>query len=367
MLVYRGSGVATYTHNLVKSLLKYHPEHEYRLFYSSLRRPTDFYYLEEFKKMGARVYDYPFPPRILKLWWNILHIIPVEFLIGKVDIFHSSDFLRPPLLKGTVGVTTIYDLTWKIFPEYHTDDVVNAHSLKIKKTIKYRDVVISISQNTKKDLLNLYPKIKKNRVEAIYGGVDDRFKIFKDKKSIKRVLNKYKVKYPSKFILYVGAIEPRKNVDRSVKVFSKLLKDKKYRDYVFLIVGRAGWKNENVFNLVKKMKLEKKVRFIGFVNDNDLPYFYNAASANMYLSSYEGFGLPPLEAAKCGCTTLLYNNSSLGEVLGKTYPYTKKGREVETLKKILNSKPSGIKNIADQFSWKKTSREYLDLFMRLNK
>ena len=116
MLVYQGSGVATYTYNFVKNLLIYDKKNEYRLFYSSLRRPKDFYYLNEFRKLGAKVFDYPFPPRLLKLFWNKYHLLPVEWLIGKVDIYHSSDYLRPPLLKGTRGITTLHDLTLKLFP-----------------------------------------------------------------------------------------------------------------------------------------------------------------------------------------------------------------------------------------------------------
>jgi len=114
MLVYTGSGVANYTFNLVKNLLKIDKENEYRLFYSSFRRPKNFYYLNELKRLGGKIYEYRFPPTLLQLWWSKLNIIPVEWFIGKVDAYFSSDFLRPPLLKGTKGITTVHDLTWKI-------------------------------------------------------------------------------------------------------------------------------------------------------------------------------------------------------------------------------------------------------------
>src|SRR3990167_6674508 len=288
MLVYQGSGVATYTYNFVKNLLKYDKKNEYRLFYSSLRRPKDFYYLNEFRKLGAKVFNYPFPPRLLKLFWNKWHILPVEWLIGKVDVYHSSDYLRPPLLKGTKSITTLHDLTWKLFPQYHTQDVISAHENKLKKTIKY----------------------------------------------------KYKIKFPSNFLLYVGAIEPRKNLTTAIKVFDTLIKGKKYSDFKFLIVGRAGWKNKKVFNLIRDFKLEKKVIFVGYVNDVDLPYFYNAARVFIYLSLYEGFGLPPLEAAKCKTPSLLYKNSSIKEILPKNYPYAKRQKEIKSLLYLLES---GIK------------------------
>ena len=361
MLVYKGSGVATYTYNLVKNLLKYDKKNEYRLFYSSFRRPPDFYFIDEFRKLGAKVYDYRFPPRILKLLWNKWHILPVEWLIGKVDIYHSSDFLRPPLLKGTKSITTLHDLTWKLFPQYHTQDVIIAHENKLKKTIKFKDQIIVDSQNTKKDLYKCFPKTKKNQVSVIYPGVGDNFRKIKDKQEIKKVLKKYRLPYPANYLLYVGAIEPRKNLITAINVFNKLIKDNKYSDFKFLIVGRAGWKNENVFNLIKTLNLENKVVFVGYVSDKDLPYFYNAASVFIYLSLYEGFGLPPLEAAKCGTLTLLYSNSSLKEIFPKNYPFSIKGVELFSIKRLIENKNINL-IFANKYNWKNCCKSFMSFW-----
>ncbi len=360
MLVYRGSGVANYTYNLVKNLLKYDKKNEYRLFYSSLRRPRNFYYLDEFRKLGAKVYDYRFPPRVLKFLWNKRHLLPVEYLIGKVDVYHSSDFLRPPLLKGTRGITTIHDLTWKIYPEFHTKDIIEAHERKMEKTIKYGDIIIVDSYNTKKDLLKYYPEAKKrNKIYVIYPGVDERFKPIKDKEKIKKVLAKYKVEYPKRYLLYVGAIEPRKNLDTAIRVFSRLIKDKNYSDFEFLIVGRAGWKNEKIFQLIKDLRLEKKVRFVGFVEDEDLPYFYNAVKVLIYLSQYEGFGLPPLEALACGTPVLAGKNSSLKEILPEDYLVDLDYENLIFKKLTFLLKTNKPVKIRGQFSWNNYIRRFL--------
>ncbi|MDO9027910.1 MAG: glycosyltransferase family 1 protein [Candidatus Roizmanbacteria bacterium] len=362
MLVYQGSGVANYTYNLVKHLLKDDKKNEYRLFYSSFRRPKNFYYLNGFRQLGAKVYDYRFPPSFLKFVWGKHHLLPVEWLIGKVDVFHSSDFLRPPLSAKTKAITTIHDLTWKLFPEFHEQRIIDAHEWKLKKTIEYGDTIITDSQNTKKDLLKYYPHIQKtNRVEVIYPGIDERFRIIKNEKRITEVLRKYGVQYPSKFLLYVGAIEPRKNLDTAIKVFHQLISEKKYEDFKFLIVGRAGWKNEDVFQSIKRLKLEDKVRFVGFVKDDDLPYFYNGAKAFIYLSKYEGFGLPPIEAAACGCPALLYNNSSLNEIFKPGYPYAKEGRELETLKRLINDTNFNVNKFTYDFSWKNYVKKFLSI------
>ena len=362
MLVYQGSGVANYTYNLVKHLLEYDKENEYRLFYSSFRRPKEVVKkLQELKKLGAKIFDYPFPPWFLKFIWNKFHFFPVEWFIGRVDIFHCSDFLRPPLLKGTKGITTIHDLTWKIFPQFHTDKIVKGHEEKLEKTIKYKDAIIVDSQNTKKDLINYYPNIQKtNYINVIYPGIDERFRIIKNKKKILEILKKYKVEYYSNFLLYVGAIEPRKNLTTAIKIFHQLVTSHQQLVANFYIVGRAGWKNEEVFQLIKRLKLKDKVKFIGFVKDEDLVYFYNACKVFIYLSKYEGFGLPPLEAAACGRPTLLYNNSSLSEIFKKGYPYAKEGKELVTLKKFMNE-DLNLGTFTYDFSWKKYCQDFLKI------
>lgn len=363
MLVYQGSGVATYTYNLVKALLTYDKQNEYHLFYSSFRRPAHFYYLEELKKLGGKIYDYPFPPRFLKFCWNKHHLLPVEWLIGKVDIFHSSDFLHPPLFKSTKGITTIHDLTWKMYPEFHTQDVVTAHKRKLTKTIKYHDHIIVDSENTKKDLLKYYPGIQTtNRVSVIYPGIDNRFQPVNDSKKIKTVLKKYGVDYPKNYLLYVGAIEPRKNLQTAVKVFADLIQDKRYADFEFLFVGRAGWKNEEVFSLIDRLRLKKKIKLVGYVEDDDLLYFYNAARTLMYLSLYEGFGLPPLEAAKCGTPVMIYRNSSLGEIFPADYPFIIKNNELVCLKKLLTVDAFRYLKLLDKFNWLHTAAQFTAIF-----
>src|SRR3990167_5002578 len=308
MLVYQGSGVATYTYNLVKSLLEIDKQNSYHLFYSSLRRPKIFIYLKELKGLGGKVYDYPFPPRLIKYLWNKHQFLPVEWLIGKVDIFHSSDFLRPPLLIKTKGVTTIHDLTWKKFPRFHTEDIVRAHERKLKMTIEKNDVIIVDSDKTKEDLLYYYPNAK-NPIYTVPLGVDIKFFQKESSEKIKKVLKKYKIKEP--YVLYVGAIEPRKNIPTLIKAFKIVLKSNpKYR---LVLAGRAGWKNEDVFGLINELNLNEKIIFTGFVEDEDLPAIYQGATVFVYPSLYEGFGLPPLEAIASGAPTIAYNTPSLNQ------------------------------------------------------
>lgn len=395
MLVYAGSGVANYIYNFSKTLLEIDKENEYRFFYSSLRRPKNFYYLDQLKKLGGKIYAFRFPPTLLQFWWRKYSIVPVEWFIGKVDIFFSSDFLRPPLFKGTREITTVHDLTWKIFPEYHEERIIKAHEKKLEKTIKFGDEIIVDSQSTKNDLLKFYPMAEQNKVHVIYPGIGKEFKKIVDKKKTEQVLIKYGILkttnynlQPTSFLLYVGAIEPRKNLILAIEVFHKLINDgiasssssprddmslrakrsNLYKDFQFIIAGRAGWRKEAVFQKVKDLGLEDRVKFIGFVEDEDLPYLYNAASLTVYLSAYEGFGLPPLESLACGTPVIAGNNSSLIETIDPEFlvDLSDKNKILEKIKYLLGRKIKiNAKEIQDRFNWKESAKKFIEIINKL--
>lgn len=348
MLVYQGSGVATYTFNAAKSLLQYDHKNEYVFFYASLRRPRNFRYLSDLRALGAKIVEVPIPSRILRLIWNRFHFLPVEWFIGKVDLFFSSDYLRPPLLPGTKGLTTVHDLIWHKFPQFHNGDIVVSHARKMKKLIKYGDNIIVDSNSSRRDLLQIYPEISPSHVHVVYPGISE---------SLMQVRPNFKKK---NYLIYVGAIEPRKNIDRAITVFADLIKIKKYSNFLFLLGGRAGWKNEHIYQLVKTLGLNEKVIFLGYVSDNDLPKLYGQARVCLYLSEYEGFGLPPLEAAACKTPSLLYKHSSLSELFPSTYPYAKKGQELETLIKLIEvGDKLPFPKYIQKFSWKSFVQKFV--------
>jgi len=242
-LVYQGSGVANYTYNLVKNLLLYNNQflchscesrnpYTYKLFFAAKNPLKKYLFLEEFKHLGAKIYRYPIPMKLQKFLWQKNDFLSINRLIGQSDIFYSSDFLRPKTDKNVKGITTIHDLSWKLYPKYHTDDVIKAHEKKLEKTIKYNDEIIVDSENTKNDLLRLYPQIKEEKVHVIYPGVGEHFRKIEDKKVIEKVIKKYLKSYKlqvTSYTLYVGAIEPRKNLDVAIKVFNKLIIDSRLR------------------------------------------------------------------------------------------------------------------------------------------
>ncbi|GIW64600.1 MAG: hypothetical protein KatS3mg092_0533 [Patescibacteria group bacterium] len=163
----------------------------------------------------------------------------------------------------------------------------------------------------------------------------------------------------------LALLNQEKNLDIAIKLYHQLLTTNYLLlDTKFFIIGRAGWKNEKIFSLVKDLHLEDKVIFLGYVEDDDLPVFYQNALATIYLSEYEGFGLPPLESAYCETPVLLYKNSSLKELFTDDYPYAKKGEELETLKYLIKNKINPKKYLKQDFSYKKTAQEFLKLITK---
>ena len=283
-------------------------------------------YLDELQKAGGTVHDLPFPPGVLKFCWNTTQILPVEWFTGKVDIFHSSDFLRPPLLPGTKSVTTIHDFTWKKYPQFHTQDIIDAHEKKLHRTIEQNDTIIVDSQKTKEDFYHFYPYAK-NKLFLVPLGVDDSYFKQPSKERIQEVIKKYHIKTP--YILYVGAIEPRKNIPTLIAAFNEVIKNNP--DIQLVLAGRAGWKNEEVFQMIEKYNLKNNVRFTGYIADGDLPALYKGALVFVYPSLYEGFGLPPLEAIASGTPTIAYNSPSLDQEFLEYIDPSSLAKEIERL------------------------------------
>ncbi len=382
-LLFWGTGVANYTYQLVKNLLLIDKKNQYKLFFASLKNKSNYFFLKEFETLDGKIFYYRLPFKVLEFLWQKNNLIPIDWFIGKTDIFYANDYLRSP--SKTKTITTIHDLTWKIYPEYHTEKVIQAHTKKLEKTIKYGDEIIVDSFSTKNDLLKFYPQIDEKKVHFIYPGISDHFKKISDKKITEKIINKYlkTTNYKlltTNYLLYVGAIEPRKNLETAIKVFYQLITNppksepvrltkkldrlNEYRDWYFFIIGKAGWKNEKVFQLVKDLNLEEKVKFLGYVEDQDLPYFYNGAKLTLYLSSYEGFGLPPLESLACGTPVLAGDNSSMKETLPKDFLVDVDDRE-EVLKKmikLLNNPPKiNSETIQKKFSWKNSAEKFLEV------
>lgn len=368
----RSGGVGIYAANLLKYLLKIDKNNEYNaysFFYNCF--PSNWKYekiIDEFRKYGkVNFSQINLPTSILKRKWNNASIEKKEKLLGGVDIIHSTAYVIPELFNARL-VVTIHDLSFLIFPEYHTKENYELVLSNLIYLNSRPDMVICDSRQTKKDVIK-YFHVPEEKLIVIYLGVDDSFREEIDSDFRKKILEKYGL--TGKYLLCVASIEPRKNFLRIINAFSEFIKQEEYKKYSLVCVGGRGWKNIEIYSLVKQKNLEGKIKFLRSIEKCELAPIYNQAEIFLYPSLYEGFGLPILEAMACAVPVITSNVSSLPEVASDAAilvnPYSEKDiytavcslLENGSLREELISK--GLDRVRE-FSWEKTARETLKVY-----
>lgn len=304
-------------------------------------------------------------------FWQIAVIIDMFF--KKIDVvLCPCTYLLPALNYLVPSVVVVHDLTTFLpgISKTHTIITKLRERLVLKLAIKRSEKVIAVSESTKKDLIDFF-KIKPEKIEVVLEAAHSQYRLIGDKEKIKEVLFKYKL--PQDFILFVGTLEPRKNLVKLIEAYKKII-DAGLNNYKLALVGKKGWYYEEIFKKVKDLELEKDVIFLGYVPDEDVPYLYNTAVCFIYPSLYEGFGLPVLEAMTCGCPVITSNNSSLPEVAGEAgILINEQSAEdmSEALKKVLSDsilrekmREDGLKQ-AEKFSWGRAAQEMLIIFKKI--
>jgi len=286
--------------------------------------------------------------------------------LGDVDVLHSSEVLSCALPYAK-NVTTIYDLTTVLFPDFHTDSVRELQKRKFRFAQTQADAVIAISESTKQDAVD-YLGLDPARVYVVYGGVDSSYHplppavMDETLRSVGLVSQEY--------ILNVGTIEPRKNLVRLMQAYHRVRQV--FRSLPKLVlVGMKGWLYEDVLTQVRTLDLEDDVIFLGRVEPGLLPALYNGARLFVYPSIYEGFGLPVLEAMACGTPVITSNVSSLPEVAGDAailvdpYDVTQIADAIERMltdeehREMLSRR--GLVR-STQFTWETAARKTLEVY-----
>lgn len=310
----------------------------------------------------------PFSERLMYIFWQRLRVpIPVEAFTGPLRLFHSPDFVLPPLAL-TPSILTIHDLSFLKLPECFTSNLLRYLSQAVPRSIKKADFILADSGNTRKDLLELMG-VPLDKIEILYAGVGENFKPSNGEKARTRY------GLPQRFILSLGTLEPRKNFPRLIRAFAMLKENlKPGNDLKLVIAGRKGWLFEVIFRAVEECGLEGEVIFPGYVEEEDLPSLYSAAELFVYPSLYEGFGLPPLEAMACGVPVVASEAPPLPEVLGDAAlffsPYNVEAMASAMEKALLDKelrrklREKGFTQ-SSIFSWDKSARKLLEIYRRL--
>lgn len=294
-----------------------------------------------------------------KMW--TLFGLSLEFLLkrSKPDVFFSPTHYLP-IFAPKHCVISILDISYIKYPELFQKSDLNQLTKWTKYSVKKAKSILTISQTSKDDIIKVYG-VTDNRIVVTYPGIKNESRIMNQELEIDAIRRKYGFK--GDYILFVGTLQPRKNIVRLVEAFSKIKDDIK-----LVIVGKRGWLYEEILDAPKKFDIQDKVKFLDSVPDEDLPALYKNATCFVLPSLYEGFGLPVLEAMKYGCPVITSNVSSLPEAGGNAALYVNP-LDVNNIKKNLeliinNSKlrKEFIKKGYEQvkkFSWEKTARETL--------
>jgi glycosyltransferase involved in cell wall biosynthesis len=355
------AGIGRYARGLVRALARLDTENEYVLLV--VGRPKE----EGTFPPNFKPRYLPLSPHWATILWQRLQIpFPADLLTGPLDLFHSPDYVLPPL-RGGKRVLTIHDLSFLRYPEGADPRLRWYLTQAVPRSIGQADLVLADSLNTKSDLIELLG-VEAGRVEVLYPGVEERFRPL-DEESLVPVQARYSLDFP--FILTVGTLEPRKNHVGLLHAYSLLKGRCPHR---LVIAGGKGWLYEDIFQEVERLGLEEMVFFLGYVPEEDLPALYNLADLFVFPSFYEGFGLPPLEAMACGTPVVVSDLSSLPEVVGDgalLIPPQEIEALAEAMEKALSDpslreelRSKGLER-AKRFTWSEAAKRLLTIYEQM--
>ncbi|MEA3308121.1 MAG: glycosyltransferase family 1 protein [Chloroflexota bacterium] len=361
--VHQRAGLGRYAASLSHALAKLIPA-ELAFFYNAEQGINPLPGLEHFP---TRTVALGYKPWRMLVWLGQLARVPFNRLVPEATLFHATEHLLLPL-RGAPTVLTVHDLIFRHLPEHHK--LLNRWYLNATLPLYCRraDHIIAVSEETRRDLLAAY-NLPVEKITVIHEAADPRFRL-PAPGAVVRARTSYGL--PAEYLLYVGTIEPRKNLPRLLHAWEPLYQAGEAPPLV--IVGRRGWLADDFYAALERSPCREAVQFTGYVRDEDLPALYAGATAFVFPSLYEGFGLPPLEAMACGTPVICSRTSSLPEVVGDA-ALTVEPTETDALRSALYrlvSQPElraelrarGLKQAA-QFSWERAAQETLAVYRNL--
>ena len=305
-----------------------------------------------------------FPLRIV--WMQLMAARVLEDI--RADVAHFTNGMIP-LGTAAARVVTIHDMSLELYPECHPLRRRMINRPLISVAARVADAVVTVSDSARDDLLQFH-NVPASRVRVLHEAAGPDFRLIRDHRLRARIRMRYGL--PERFVLYVGAIEPRKNLHRLVDAFASARRQGVGHELV--CVGPYGWSSRDLYEHVDRLGLRQVVHFTGYVPAEDLPVIYNLSDFFVFPSIYEGFGLPVVEAMACGTPVITSNSSSLREIAGDA-ALTADPLSIEalaaslvrvagdgTLRRELAAR--GLAR-AESFSWARTAREMLALYERV--
>ena len=303
--VHRRAGLGRYADSLARALLPLLGD-ELAFFYN---REAGIEPLTGLESVPAATVNLGYKPWRMLVWLGQVGHVGFNRLVPGAELFHDTEHLLLPL-RGVPTVLTVHDLIFRRYPAHHKR--LNRWYLNATMPLFCRraDHLIAVSEQSKRDIVEAY-SVAPEKITVIYEAADPRF-CPQPANTAAAVRTRYGL--PDRYLLFVGTIEPRKNLARVLAAFERL-HAKRLTD-ALVIVGKRGWLYDDFFARLEGSPAKQAVIFPGFVPDTDLPAVYAAAQAFAFPSEFEGFGLPVLEAMACGTPVVCSNTSSLPEVAG---------------------------------------------------
>ncbi len=325
-------------------------------------------FLEKYRKLDYQVQECRwFHDVLYRMIWYYLPIPYSIFFKKKADVTVFFNYAVPPGVYGK-KVVFVHDMAYRTFPKTVRRKTKCFLELVLEKSCKRADRIVTISEFSKQEIIR-YLNVPEEKISVIPLGVDRHgFHTGYPAARIKKVKQKYGLE--GEYLLYVGTIEPRKNLKRLIEAYAQLPL------YVpkLVLVGKKGWLYQEIFQTVERLGLKKRVVFLGYAADQEIPLIMAGAKCFLFPSLYEGFGLPPLEAMACGVPVVTANCSALPDVVGDAAVLVEPDKtesirqgilavlEKEELRKQMIER--GIQQ-AKKFSWKKTADSLVEICQRL--
>jgi glycosyltransferase involved in cell wall biosynthesis len=382
----RRTGVEEYTLNFLEHLFQKDQKNAYVLFFNSFHAAKiDFSWLTKYPNVKIKRLSLPNKLLNFSLWY--LNWPKLDTLVGGADIFFMPNIIFGGVSRRSKLIVTVHDLSFERYPETFSRVRRVWHAfVNPRRICQQADKIIAVSESTKNDIVGLLG-IKPEKIEQIYSGVSDKFRVI-DRNDEKLVKVKDRYDLPYKFILYLGTIEPRKNIIAIVRAYAQLMRvalaDEKLEElgkYKLVLAGSKGWLSQDIFAEIEKVRrfdrgiLRDNIIVLNFVEDADKEYIYNLATLFVYPSFFEGFGFPVLEAMKCGVPVITSNNSSLPELVGDAAIMIDPDKPQEiflAMREILSGTQLRQKMIgagiaqASKFSWERAVTDFLEMVEKMS-
>ncbi len=363
------TGVGQYTYQMARELRRLAPEEEWYSYYGFVSRKL----AGEEEALGASLFTMGKllrSNRVTKAASRFFQRQAARLQPGQFDLYFEPNFIPLPEIRSRRCMVTVHDLSFFLYPQWHPKDRVAYFQHHFSNNIARADIVLADSNYILNEACTRLG-IPREKLRMIYAGCDHRLFSPQGKEAVARVRSKYNISGP--YFLYVGTIEPRKNLQALARVFGRFASGRK-RPPQLVLCGYQGWSNTEIMGEFESLAQREMLRFLGYVPAKDLPGLYSGAVSLVYPSLYEGFGLPVVEAMASGCPVLCSDRASLPEAAGDAALFVDPENDEEILGGLrriegdaglrASMREKGLRQ-SGRFSWERSAAEILALMREL--